>query len=87
MFNYLYLIICLFLNTFLKNIFVYSNKKKMWEYKVYELIDGINDIWLGVWNFLDNRVSIYNIVIKFDLIISYIYSNFNLLLLNILYEY
>lgn len=52
---------------FLKNIFVYSNKKKMWEYKVYELIDGINDIWLGVWNFLDNRVSIYNIVIKFDL--------------------
>lgn len=52
---------------FLKNIFVYSNKKKMWEYKVYELIDGINDIWLGVWNFLDNSVSIFNIVIKFDL--------------------
>lgn len=39
----------------------------MWEYKVHELTDGINDIWLGAWNSSDNRVSIYNTVTKFDL--------------------
>lgn len=26
----------------------------MWEYKVHELTDGINDIWLGAWNSSDN---------------------------------